>query len=170
MEGQDKVVVIVETEDNILFGGYINTTITNTNDWIVDDKAFVFSLKSNGRLQQPEKYQIQTKECNDVFDLFDDNNEKLFTIGKGDICLLKKDIGKGWCKQHSFDYEGKESILIGKEGEDNTFTVKKIQVWQMIESLKNIKKDKIIETQIEQLFEKEKLKIRKFEKNNIPGK
>ena len=158
------VFMIEDTEGNV-FGGFIKSKINSITyeenditkrEAIDDDKAFVFSLKSNGRLQQPEKYQIQTKECNDVFDLFDDSNEKLFTIGKGDICVLKKDIGKGWCKQHSFDYEGKESILIGKEGEDNTFTVKKIQVWQMIESLKNIKKDKIIETQIEQLFEKEK--------------
>ena len=68
--------------------------------------------------------------------------------------------------QHSFDYNGKQDVYIGKSGEDNPFNVKQIQVWQMVmteeQKMKKEEKEKII-------FEEE-LKKLKEESENIKGR
>ena len=45
------------------------------------------------------------------------------TIGKSDIVIKKKEkMNQSSCKQSSFDYHGKDLVLIGKKG---TFETKK---------------------------------------------
>ena len=93
---------------------------------------FVFSLMSNGRLKQLKKFQIKQDLRDWAFLLHKQEHGVLFAIGGTDICIAKEDFkNKCWCKQFCFNYEGKQKVLVGKEGENNPFTVKRIIVWQM---------------------------------------
>ena len=132
--------MIEDIEGNV-FGGFVSSPIDNylykdNDEWkgsnITDANAFVFSLKSNGRLKYPTKFDIKSEEIGWAFTLYKQEWELLFIIGGGDICI-KKDNYKTecYCHQLSFNYQGVRNVLVGKEGRENTFEVKRIQVWQM---------------------------------------
>ena len=54
-------------------------------------------------------------------------------IGKEDIVIYKKEyFNLSYCKQSSFEYQGKKNALIGKEGNKNPFIPQRIVVYQMI--------------------------------------
>jgi hypothetical protein len=88
------LVIVVEDYDGNKFGGYIDAKIDKTDtrglwqSWeteaIYDPNAFVFSLKSNGRINGMMKFGIKDKTK--AFILNDSNNDWLFLIGKN----------KGW--------------------------------------------------------------------------
>ena len=82
------------------------------------------------------KFDIKTEERDWAFILNKQNNGNLFAIGGGnDIAIMKDNFRtQCYCKQSSFDYERKEKVFVGKEGKENRFTVKRIQVWQMYET------------------------------------
>ena len=63
---KNQLVFVIEDEQNNKFGGYLNATIYRTNcgnGWensnILDSNAFVFSLKSNGRMNRMMKFEIR---------------------------------------------------------------------------------------------------------------
>ena len=72
---KSKLVFIIEDEEGNIFGEFIKNKI-NRIWWYDDDKwkgqqigdknAFVFSLKSNGRFEQPKKFMIKSQQENDV--------------------------------------------------------------------------------------------------------
>ena len=79
------------------------------------------------------KFNIKQKFSDWAFVLFKQNESTLFTLGSGnDICIMKENYkNQCYCFQESFDYQGKEKVLVGKDGMYNQFEVKRIQVWQM---------------------------------------
>ena len=78
-----------------------------------------------------EKYFI--KDYKNAIKIGIDKDEELFTIGKGDIIIKKKEkMNQSSCKQSSFDYHGKDLVLIGKKG---TFEIKRFVVIQTTEPL-----------------------------------
>ena len=127
------IFVIEDTEGN-KFGGYIDATIDKTgngsvHNFITDSKSFVFSLESNGRLNDMKKFDIIKPE--NAFYLFDESNLDLFGIGDGDIVIFKKGSGEEhFCEQSSFNYEGNQNILCGKAWPE-TFELKQFIVIQM---------------------------------------
>ena len=130
------IVIVIEDTNGNQFGGYINKSITSyvsDGKGITDDETFIFTLKSNGRMKQPVSFGIEYVDKDYSFILFKEDSSKLFAFGKGNDILIMKSGGKSncTCKQQSFDYQGNMNVLIGKEGNENPFTVKSLQVWQM---------------------------------------
>ena len=92
----------------------------------------MFSLQSNGRIKQLTKYPIKQDKSDWAFLLHKNDHGVLFAFGGTDIVIAKEEFKmKCWCKQYSFNYGDKHGILVGKEGEQNPFTIKRIVVYQM---------------------------------------
>ena len=124
--------IIEDTKGNV-FGCYIENRIIREYCFVNDPNAFVFSLKSNGRLSQPTKFNIKPKRRNKAFTLFKNDWNVLFTLGN-DIYIGKSNSKhQCLCVGNGYEYGEKTDVLVGKCGEDNEFTVKRIQVWQMYE-------------------------------------
>ena len=178
---RSNIVIRVEDIEGNIFGGFIKSKINSLRyeenntvlGNVIDDKnSFVFSLKSNGRLDNPEKFVIKQEYADWAFQLYRSDEKYLFSIGGGeDISIKKKEMkSNNFCKQIVYDYKGKENVLIGKEGVENPFTVKQIQVWQMSETeimkQQKMKGEKEYEKIRERLFDEEK-KILKEKENEI---
>ena len=159
--GKEKLVFVVEDTEKNIFGVFVNKRIDNYRitkkqpieedkkekksdtyfqQWegerITDRNAFLFSLRSNERLEKPMTFLIKKKLKDWAFKLYKQDWGTLFSMGGGNDISLKKENFKTkcYCKQQSFDYQGKENVLVGNEGKENTFEVKRIQVWQMKET------------------------------------
>ena len=129
------VIMIYDTNGNV-FGAYINTKIYKMNGFISDPNAFLFSLKSNERLETPMKFPI--KKSDDAILIYSESTSWLFSVGADDgtagwddISIMKGDCqnkkpGNG-CVQQSYNYHGIENALCG----ENKFSIQKIFVIQM---------------------------------------
>ena len=99
-----------------------------------DNKSFHFNLESNGRLQQPMKFEIKDLKYGG-YTLYEKSDYGLIFLG--DIGLFKEDYkNKSHCYQYEdrFDYHGIKNALCGKEPDENGwmyFTQKRILVIQM---------------------------------------
>ena len=69
--GKENLVFLIEDKNRNVFGGFIRSSINDKKVYkngmykgkkIDDLNSFVFSLRSNGRLQQPEKFEIKNDE------------------------------------------------------------------------------------------------------------
>ena len=102
--------------------------------WIeTDNKSFHFNLESNGRLQQPMKFEIQCFKDGGYF-LYQKSDVVLSLITIGDIVLTKEKYKNVSCcdqEEDVFDYHGIEKALCGKTF-PTKFIPKRILVIQMI--------------------------------------
>ena len=134
--GRSKIVIMIYDTNGNVFGAYINNKIDTIISYIFDQNSFVFSLKSNGRLEKPMKFPI--KNPLKSLKLYFENISWLFSIGSNDgtggwddISIMKGDCqnmkpGNG-CLQLSYNYHGIENALCG----ENKFSIQKIFVIQM---------------------------------------
>ena len=141
--GKQNIIILMEDNEMNMFGCYINAKIDKyqyieNDEWkggrITDKNAFIFSLKSNGRFTEPIAFDI-FEQCSDwAFILFKSDLETLFSVGGGcDITIAKQNIANSCsCIQHSFNYRNLQNVLVGKTGDDNSFTIQRIRVLQMI--------------------------------------
>ena len=112
---KSNLMFVIEDTNNNKFGGYITATINkcDNSNYIHDSNAFVFSLKSNERLNGMMKFEIKDPECG--IKMYEKSHQKLFGIGGGhDIRVCKKSYqngGGGY--QQSFNYEGHQNVLKG---------------------------------------------------------
>ena len=131
---KNQLIFIIEDTEGNKFGGYIDSTIDTIYDGhdrtrITDSKSFIFSLESNGRLNNMKKFNVKEPEY--AFCLFDKSDNCLFTIGYLDIIIYKKGSEyKPYCKQNSFNYEGIKTPLCGKDDFD-PFELKRFIIIQM---------------------------------------
>ncbi|BFU26348.1 trichohyalin, putative [Entamoeba histolytica] len=128
---KEHIIIIIEDEDGNKFGGYINSKIDRVGGWINDSKSFVFSLESNERIEGMMKFDIKIPEY--AFYLHRQSNNWLFVFGHGcgDIQVCKEnDKRYSSCYQDSFEYEGIENALCGKQYPER-FTTKRIIVIEM---------------------------------------
>ena len=117
------VIILIETSEKKKIGFYCSSSITHIGKYISDSNSFVFTV-GNDIL---EKYPII--DSSNAFKVFPQQSEDLFVIGKNDILIKKKEKkDKCTCKQVSFDYHGKENVLIGRKG---TFDINRISVIPM---------------------------------------
>ena len=119
-------IVIEDTEEN-KFGCYIEGAVYNTNQYVNDSNAFVFSLQSNGRLDGMNRFLV--KDYNHAMFLYSSTNHWLLSVGsdggkggKDDITIMKKDCqnlnpGNG-CQQSSYNYNGIKNALCGSDSFD----------------------------------------------------
>ncbi|BFU19495.1 trichohyalin, putative [Entamoeba histolytica] len=126
---KEHIIIIIEDTEENKFGGYVNSKIDKVGYFINDSKSFVFSLESNGRIEEMKKFDIKYPQR--AFWLFDQSYVCLFAFGLSDICVYKekaKTISR--CKQYAFDYKGISNALCGKSHPDH-FTPKRIIVIEM---------------------------------------
>ena len=182
--GKENIIIIIEEEKGNVFGVFLNTIINDIRivdedelfygRTIADMNAFTFSLRSNGRIPQPEKYPMREEYMEWAFQLFDENFPVLCNIGGGNDIAIMRDGMKltGTTVQSSFDYLGKQDVFVGKSGENNPFNVKQIQVWQMVmteeQKMKKEEKEKnVFEEELKKLKdESENIKKRMTEEIN----
>ena len=133
--GKKQLVFLIEDEDGEKFGYYLNTKVIKEywpNVIETDNKSFHFNLESNGRLQQPMKFDIKNLKYGGYL-LYEKSSVNLITFG--DIVLWKENKkNSSFCYQNEdwFDYHGIEKALCGKIGwKGEFFTPKRILVIQM---------------------------------------
>ena len=128
VEGKKQLVFLFETETNKKFGCFINSEIESIDKYVIDPKAFTFSINSNGIT----KYHVI--DSKDIMRIHSSHEEQLMSIGRNDIVIMKKDSKlKSKCNKDgkSYNYQGKEYALTDGEEE---FEIKHIQVIQMEET------------------------------------
>ena len=134
--GKSNLIFIIEDTDNEKFGYFFDKQITDEyNKWIESDsKTFLFNIQSNGRLQQPIKFEIKDISSGG-YCLYEDYEEMLIEIGDIALCKANTKINS-YCFQYQkyFDYHGIENALCGKQRNAYgyfDFTIKRIVVIQM---------------------------------------
>ena len=139
--GKRNLIFVIEDNDGNVFGSFLKTHVDinfcESNTWnyrIKDENSFVFSIKRNNSSSEIIKFDIKTDHSDCAFILYKNNHDVLFSVGYGpDICIMKEDFKNiCFCKQHSFNYNGKKNVLRTK---NQLFQPKRIQVWQMKEKL-----------------------------------
>ena len=126
---KENLLFLIETEDNIKFGGFISSKIDKYHPIpISDENAFVFTFKDN----KPMKFNIKKDRKDRAFKLFEKSDDRLFLIGNGDIRIYKQNVLSSINQDiySSFDYQGIENALIGKTGY-GCFSPKRFLVIQM---------------------------------------
>ncbi|BFU26225.1 trichohyalin, putative [Entamoeba histolytica] len=126
----EHIIIIIDDLEGNKFGGYVNSKIDKVGEWINDSKSFVFSLESNGRLYEMMKF--DNEEPKYAFKIYNQTDNQLFSFGNGwDIVVYKaNNKTKSYCEQNSFEYNGIENTLCGKEIPER-FTPKRIIVIEM---------------------------------------
>ena len=158
--------VIEDTNGNV-FGGYIDriidkyilsSTRDNNGEFMEDYNSFIFSLRKEGSNNMIQ-FSIKENEALLSFILYEQYEGLLFSLGK-DIFIMKED-NRNECvfKKNSFNYKGKTIIGNDEESKIETiensdksiiFGIKRIQVYQMIETEKQQKQKELIKQQNEQ--------------------
>ena len=125
---KQNVLFLIETNDNIKFGGFISSIIDKTNEWIEDENAFVFTFKND----KPLLFPIRNKDKKFAFKLYSFHDEELFSIGLNDIIISKRKHRSTLYQDNysSFHYKGYDNVLIGKTGW-KCFYPKRILIIQM---------------------------------------
>ena len=129
--GKKQLVFLIEDEeDEELFGYYLNTGIPQEyNKWIETNyESFEFNLHSNGRLQEPMKFEIIDLYHGGCHLSLNSSWNNLILLG--DISLRIENVKNNsecWTCEDRFDYHGIEYPLCGKW----KFTPKRILVIQM---------------------------------------
>ena len=131
MKGKSNLIFVIEDTNNNKFGGFVSSTITKCDTWINDSNSFLFSLKSNGRLNNMKQFKITEPQYG--FWMWNQSYQYyLFKLGRDDIVICKKNYNNGgWCDETSYNYEGISNALYGKSGSNNLFTPKRFIVIQM---------------------------------------
>ena len=126
---QDKIVIIIEDTEGNIFGSFISERINRKGiTWkngIKDPKAFVFSIRSNGRMKEMKKFGIKETEKAFLLNNSDDEMNWIFLIGNGSDIILwnQKYKTSSQCIQStSFDYENNQYAL---RGNNLTFSPKR---------------------------------------------
>ena len=127
---KQNLIFLIESDDNIKFGGFISSKIDEYEKWISDENAFLFTFKDNNQMKFDIKKDMKK---DDEFFVFHKSSNNLFQIGYHDIWICKQygdsEIHQNGFKS-SFDYQGIENALIGKTG-DYCISPKRIMVFQM---------------------------------------
>ena len=117
------------------FGYYLSIKVNERYGYDIetDNKSFEFNLESNGRLQQPMKFEIKDLKWGG-YKLKEKSSDYLITLG--DIVLYKENNkNESLCYQfeNRFDYHGIYKALCGKTyyNYSGYFTPKRILVIQM---------------------------------------
>ena len=130
---KENVIIIIESETNIKFGGYISSKINVISEisskLISDINSFLFTFKNRNFTTFEIKHFY--KDC--AFELFSQKDFILFKFGN-DITLLKKDFKESNIQQNKncsiYDYKNMDDALIGTTG-FGCFIPKRFLVVQM---------------------------------------
>ena len=131
--GKKQIVFLIESEDNEIFGYYLNTEVIEEYCGILkptDSRSFEFNLQSkNNRIKKPMKYEIRFWQYG--YNLYEKSSDLLISLGN--IFLYKenkKNKSISYQNENSFDYHGIKKALCGKKY-PKCFTPKRILIIQM---------------------------------------
>ena len=125
---------VVEDTNNNIFGYYFNGEITKLNGWMKANGSFAFSLKSNGRIHQPMKFDEKEK-CSGLY-IHDNYETRLFYPDS--LLYFFKENKKNQCEikeaSYLFDFNGLENVFFESSGEGGwvKFNPKRIVVIQFV--------------------------------------
>ena len=127
-----------------------------------DLNCFLFSLRSNKRLKQPITFPINQQYSNHSFSIYSPLEYTLFSFGKNDIVIRKyNERMNSSCFQSSFNYHELKDVFIPQKQTETFFTVKRIQLYQMIET-PEMKEKRLKERQ--QKYQNERVQLDKVNK------
>ena len=137
------VVVFIEDEEDNAFGVYLGSNMDNfyyrengksfglANP---DPYSFVFTLYSNGRLNNHRKFNIKYSERGHAFSLSRAEDDTLVNVGKDDIVVMKKSKrNRCSCEAFSYNYGSNKKVLIASTETNKRFVTKRVVVYQMDE-------------------------------------
>ncbi|KAL7722967.1 TLDc domain-containing protein [Entamoeba marina] len=127
--GKKNLCFISFDDNHNVFGGYVDTLINKTYEFITDPNAFLFSLKRNGKVSD-KIYPIRSTKHNKAFYLYS-NDDRLYYFGNGgDISISKVDYLNSWCDPNSYEYNNQENTFVDCNY-PNHFDIKRLIVLQM---------------------------------------
>ena len=113
-----KIAVIGITEENDVFGGYLEKAVTKTIKYLNDPNHFAFSFESHGRCETPQRWFSKYRDRN-TFWWHENENVFIWFGGYGGF-TLGNEKSKSFCRYLSEYYEGIENeTLTGENGEWN---------------------------------------------------
>ena len=133
--GKSNFVILIEDTKGNKFGGYFNSKVNSIKSYnSYDLNAFVFNLKSNGRLTEMMKFEITNP--NKSFRIYSSSSNWLFSIGSDggnngldDITVMKRNYenGRNGCCQRCYNYKGIQNALCGSK----EFDIQRFVIIQM---------------------------------------
>ena len=144
--GKKELIFIIQDTNNNTFGVYVDTTITHSSDYTIDSKAFVFSLRKNGKNDEMKKCIILSKYTDEAFYLENNSSSNLFKFGNYTFVICKEnqksecycregDHSKyssyGTCYYPTFQYDKTNLFYSDSYEHNHKFTPKRIIVIQM---------------------------------------
>ncbi|GAB1225373.1 hypothetical protein ENUP19_0252G0005 [Entamoeba nuttalli] len=85
---KEHIIIIIEDSEGNKFGGYVNEKIDKVDYFIKDSQSHLFSLESNGRMEEMKKFDIKYQQY--AFCLLNKSHNCLFGFGLDDICVCKE--------------------------------------------------------------------------------
>ncbi|KAL7720955.1 TLDc domain-containing protein [Entamoeba marina] len=112
--GKKNLYFITFDFNNNVYGGYLNTKVNSIDNWLQDDKSFVFSLMRNGEMKN-RKYEIDLDAVLYSFKIYSkDPDYVLYQFELGDISVTKIGLAQSYCGQTSYNYKGDKKALVDK--------------------------------------------------------
>ena len=111
IENQSHLLITIETNDNELFGFYLESIVNEASNNISDYNSYVFKFGSQ-TIQQHFNF-----DKTNAFKVFNENEDNLFSIGKNDV-IIKKQHLKNNCyyKQTTFDSYENGDFIVSQSG------------------------------------------------------
>ncbi|KAL7720836.1 hypothetical protein QTN25_002052 [Entamoeba marina] len=110
-----------------VFGGYVNTKVSKTEDTLTDPNTFLFTLKKNGKIN-PQKFHIM-KKWEDEAICVNRTSNLVYNFGD-DLHISQPGSGNSYVGQIHFNYKGIEKALTDVQYPDK-FDVERIVILQM---------------------------------------
>ena len=128
---------VVEDTNNNKFGGYITASLQPTGSNTTDHNSFLFSLKSNGRVNGMQKFEIQSNNAQYACCLYNKSSSNMIRFG-GPSWNIRLDTqnykSSSYAGQftNSYNYHNTTNAFIPNSMSKQTnFTPKRITVIQM---------------------------------------
>ena len=167
--GKENILLGIEDYNGNKFGCFIHGKIasTVTYTWMpVEKGSFVFSLKSNGRIDGVKKYDF--KNTKKGYYLFPDYRSELIAFGNGVLEIYKNEESeksKFMFQKVNDEFDGIENSLVGRAYENQiNFVPKRIVAYQMEETFESLERKRI---ELKECYEKESQQLNEINLNEI---
>ena len=133
VKNRSNLIFLVETTNGNKFGYYFTGTIKNANKRYKSPNCFLFSLKSNGGINEMMKF--EEKQTAEGFFLYDKSNPKLFSMNYGFIMNKRNERSSSYVVYQDssrFDFHGTRNAMCANSSNDyQDFTTTRFVVIQM---------------------------------------
>ena len=136
---KSNLIFVIEDTNNNKFGAFISASIQPNGNYTTDYNSFLFSLKSNGRLNGMQKFEIQSNNAQYACNLRSKSDTYLIAFGGfyWNICIDKENYKSqnSYCREYIYDYNyhGYQNTFLPNCANGNAvnYTPKRFVVIQM---------------------------------------